>query len=355
MAKTLLIIWGIGITMMNLSDANAASVATDFAEQAPKQGDKYDNRPQVKTSDIKNMPKILWRYLTETRIAPEPAAAVPVHPVQLDEATDTDWLYRLGHSSMLLQLAGQHWLIDPVFSERASPFSWAGPKRFHEVPKGIDTLAKIDGVIISHDHYDHLDQDTIVALSDRVTQFVVPLGVGEHLQKWGVPEDKIVQLDWWQRLELEGLSVTATPSQHFSGRGLTDGNQTLWASWVLKTPDLNLFYSGDSGYFPGFKTIGERYGPFDLTILENGAYDKQWPNVHMTPAETMQAHLDLQGKHLMPVHNGTFDLALHPWYEPFNEILALADSHNVPLITPEMGEPVNLNQPNNHNRWWKNL
>ncbi len=300
------------------------------------------------------------RYLFEQRRDITPELPVPLQPLNAEglrqQSGSGMTVYRLGHSSLLLSIAGEFWLIDPVFSERASPVSWAGPRRFHPTPITIEQLPEIRGVIISHDHYDHLDRATIRQLKDRVASFVTPLGVGRHLQNWGVDADRIHQLDWWQSIELGELKLTATPAQHFSGRGLTDSNRTLWASWVIRSSDQSIFFSGDSGYFDGFREIGNRLGPFDLTIIENGAWDRNWDKVHMRPEQTLQAHLDLGGRVLMPVHNGTFDLALHPWHEPFARIRALADEAAVQLVQPQIGEQVAVGAPAHaESSWWANL
>jgi L-ascorbate metabolism protein UlaG (beta-lactamase superfamily) len=207
-------------------------------------------------------------------------------------------------------------------------------------------------VILSHNHYDHLDRGAIVQLAQKTAHFIAPLGVGDILTGWGVPAAKVRQLDWWDSTTVAGLELVATPAQHFSGRGLFDQNTTLWASWVINAPGLRLFFSGDGGYFDGFRQIGERYGPFDVTLMETGAYDQHWPDVHMQPEQTLQAHLDLRGRWLLPVHNGTFDLALHAWHEPFDRIVALAAQHGVPVATPEMGQPFDLRQPQTGHKWW---
>lgn len=302
---------------------------------------------------------LIKKYLLEKRVAPTPEQAVPLKQLSKTELIEDNRvgtaIYRLGHSSLLLAVDGEFWLIDPVFSERVSPVSWAGPKRFHPTPIGLSELPPIKGVVISHDHYDHLDKSTISALAEQVEHFVVPLGIGSYLQKWNVSPQKIQELDWWQSFELPKLTLTATPSQHFSGRGLTDRDQTLWASWVIKTAQQNIYFSGDTGYFDGFKTIGERLGPFDLAILENGAYNKLWPSIHMQPNDTMQAFLDLGAKALMPVHNSTFDLALHPWFEPLERIQALAVTHNAKAVTPIIGQQVKLPLQQSYDYWWQQM
>lgn len=301
--------------------------------------------------------RIIWRMLFDKPAEATPRQAVPV--AQLTQAqllaADDGSVFRLGHSTVLLKLRGGFWLTDPVFSDRASPMQWAGPKRFHAAPIGIDALPPIAGVILSHDHYDHLDYAAILALNAKTTHFITPLGVGDRLIEWGVDAAKVRQLDWWESTHVEGLRLVATPAQHFSGRGMFDGNSTLWASWVLLADDMRVFFSGDTGYFDGFKSIGERYGPFDLTMMETGAYDPSWPDVHMQPEETLQAHLDLRGKRMMPIHNGTFDLALHNWYDPFERIAALADAAGVPLATPGMGEALAIHPAQATARWWEQV
>jgi len=300
---------------------------------------------------------VLWRFMFDKPKDATPAAPIPVQPLTRQDLLDApdDSLWRLGHSTMLMKLGGHFWLTDPVFSERASPLSFMGPKRFHAPPLDIETLPALTGVIISHDHYDHLDHDAIRALAPKVAHFITALGVGDRLQAWGVPAEKIQQLDWWQETRVQGLKIVATPGQHFSGRGLSDGNRTLWASWVIDSGSSRVFFSGDSGYFDGFARIGERFGPFDLTLIETGAYDADWADVHMQPEQSLQAHLDVRGKVLMPIHNGTFDLALHPWTEPFERIAALAQQQGAALATPRMGERVDIHAPAASRLWWRDV
>ena len=300
---------------------------------------------------------IFWRMIFQKPASTRPAGVIPVKPLtreQLDEAADFS-VYRLGHSTLLLKLKGKYWLTDPVYAERASPFQWAGPKRFHAPPISLDELPPLEAVILSHNHYDHLDQKTVLQLAAKTQQFLAPLGVGDLLVKWGVPASKVQQLDWWQGTQLAGIRFIATPSQHFSGRGLFDHNQTLWASWVMIIDDVRIFFSGDSGYFDGFKEIGRRYGPFDMAFLETGAYDKRWEYVHMLPEQTTQAFRDLNAKWLFPIHNGTFDLAMHPWADPFEQITRLAGEQGIALTTPVMGEHLELLAPHTGSTWWRNL
>ena len=242
-----------------------------------------------------------------------------------------------------------------MFGERVSPFSFVGPKRFHPTPMALTDLPPIDGLLLSHDHYDHLDVPTIEYLRDKVQRYFVPLRVGARLQQMGVAPDRVAEFDWWQADEHAGVKVTATPSQHFSGRTLNDRDATLWASWVLESGGQRIFYSGDSGYFGGFKTIGERLGPFDLALMENGAYDNYWPAVHMTPEESVQAFQDLRGRVLYGVHNSTFDLAFHTWQDPMNRLADLAAQKNITLATPVIGEVLTVGQARQNVRWWDGL
>lgn len=300
--------------------------------------------------------KIAKRFLFEKRVNTEPQFALPVTPIDPVElsapAPNESAVFRLGHSSILMALNGEYWITDPVFSDRASPVQWAGPKRFHPTPIDLGALPNLKGVIISHDHYDHLDKGTIKKIHPKVESFYVPLGVGQHLLDWGVPQEKIVEFDWWQERKIGDITLVSTPANHFSGRGLFDSNATLWSSWVIKTPQHSLFFSGDTGYFSGFKEIGERYGPFDLTMMENGAYDKMWKNVHMTPEQSLQANIDLKGKMMLPIHNGTFDLAFHAWTAPLERITALAQSSDVTVATPLMGQRWFLDEAAPQATWW---
>ena len=271
----------------------------------------------------------------------------------LDSSQDA--VFRLGHSTLLLRIDGEFILLDPVFSERAFPVQWMGPKRFHHAPISIEELPQISAVIISHDHYDHLDKHAIKQLAEKTDKFVTPLKVGDHLLDWGVPRDKIIELDWWQHTQVNTLKITATPAQHFSGRGLFDRDQTLWASWVIQGWDSSIFFSGDSGYFDGFKQIGERLGPFDITLIETGAYHSLWSDIHMMPEQSLQAHIDLKGKVMLPIHNGTFDLALHDWFEPLERLQQLAHENDVQIRTPIFGAEVTIKQPLATTHWWRTV
>ena len=343
-----------GISMASCFLYPYNKVRATCKQSADQSNMKFRNVMPRQAPRLGKMLSIAWRVLTQkpkTTVPSNPIPVVALSKQALTDAPDAS-LWRLGHSTLLLKLNNEFWLTDPVFSERASPVQWMGPKRFHAPPISIDDLPSIKGVILSHDHYDHLDYASILKLASKVEIFITPLGVGERLIAWGIDRSKIRELGWWQDITILGIKLVAVPAQHFSGRGFRDGNRTLWVSWVIITEELRLFFSGDTGYHPDFKNIGERYGPFDVTMLETGAYDMQWPDVHMHPEETLQAHQDLNGNWLMPVHNGTFDLAMHAWHEPFDRIHKLAACNGVKLATPVMGEKLALKQPHEGERWW---
>ena len=314
--------------------------------QATISDGKFQNTEIEYKTELSSIWSFTKAYLTDDRESAVPDFPIPVMPVTRDALLnlDHDAVIRLGHSSLLLKIDGEFVLLDPVFSERAFAVEWLGPKRFHDTPISIDELPFIKTVIISHDHYDHLDKAAIKKLAHITETFVTPLKVGNHLRDWGVPDKQIVELNWWQSTTVSSMTFTATPSQHFSGRGLFDKDKTLWASWVIKGENTNLFFSGDSGYFGGFKEIGERFGPFDLTLMETGAYNHMWTEIHMLPEQSLQAHIDVKGHVMMPIHNSTFDLALHNWFEPLEKITQLANERQITVSTPKFGEVVNINQ-----------
>lgn len=259
-----------------------------------------------------------------------------------------------GHSTILLEIDGQRILIDPIFSDYASPIRGIG-KRFQPPVLNIDDIKDIDFVLISHDHYDHLDHKTILKLKERKLQYIVPLGVGAHLEYWGIESDKITELDWWNEIKVKGLTLTCTPAQHFSGRGLFNRNTTLWASWAIKSKHQNIYFSGDSGYSKHYKEIGDRLGPFDIAFLENGAYNSDWKFVHQLPEEGVQASLDLKSRTMVPIHWGMFDLALHSWYEPIQRVTAEAKKKGVTIIAPKLGQLVSTEQKYKQETWWQPL
>ncbi|MEK8031002.1 MBL fold metallo-hydrolase [Ideonella sp. DXS29W] len=262
----------------------------------------------------------------------------------------------LGHSTVLVEIDGYKVLTDPVWGPRASPLRFAGPKRFQPMPIRLKQLPLPDVVVISHDHYDHLDYPTVVALA-RHTQvpIVTSLGVGAHLEAWGIPQSRFVELDWWESYTAPGgeLQITAAPSQHFSGRGLKDRNATLWSSMVIRTARHRVFFSGDTGLTTEYERIRERLGPFDLIMLEVGAFHPSWGDIHLGPDNALKAWQLLGGGPFLPIHWGTFALALHPWDEPAETLLARAPGLQVPLVMPRLGEPVEPSRAETVSPWWR--
>ncbi len=263
----------------------------------------------------------------------------------------------LGHSTVLLEMDGARVLTDPVWGARASPSQWLGPKRFQPVPVALKALPRLDAVVISHDHYDHLCFATIRALARQDVPFVTSLGVGAHLQAWGVAPERITELDWWESHTVPGtgLTVTAAPSQHFSGRGLKDRNATLWSSMVLRSERHGVFFSGDTGLTTEYATIRNRLGPFDLVMLEVGAFHPAWGDIHLGPAHALEALELLGGGAFLPVHWGTFSLAMHDWDEPAESVLELGTRQGRRLVMPLLGEPVEPVRVESVTPWWRGV
>jgi L-ascorbate metabolism protein UlaG (beta-lactamase superfamily) len=261
----------------------------------------------------------------------------------------------LGHSTVLLEIDGVRVLTDPVWGERASPFGFTGPRRFQPVPVAIDQLPPLDAVIISHDHYDHLDHPTILAMAKLDVPFYTSLGVGAHLESWGVRAARITELDWWESVEVRGVSITAAPSQHFSGRGLGGRNATLWSSFALRGPRHSVFFSGDTGLTSEYEEIRRRLGPFDLVMLEVGAYHPAWGDVHLGPANALEALALLGGGRFLPVHWGTFNLAIHAWDEPAESLLTLAPARDALLVMPRLGEAIEPTRTEGVSPWWREV
>ncbi|KJR47427.1 Outer membrane protein romA [Desulfosporosinus sp. I2] len=285
-----------------------------------------------------------------------PNRAIPVEPlnsvIMPDESSKVTWF---GHSTLLLEMDGKRLLLDPMFSQTPSPFPLFGGRRYSKIlPIELENLPPIDIVIISHDHYDHMDYQTIKVLKDKVSHFCVPLGVGSHLVAWGVDPERIKELDWWNEFKFDGVTLVCTPSRHFSGRSVFDRDATLWSSWVIIGQETKAYFSGDSGYGPHFTKIGEKYGPFDLTFMECGQYDERWSAIHMMPEETVQAHLDVKGRILIPIHWSAFTLALHDWTEPIERVTKAARERNIGIATPKIGEAVMLGLGEYPNSiWWR--
>jgi L-ascorbate metabolism protein UlaG (beta-lactamase superfamily) len=262
----------------------------------------------------------------------------------------------LGHSTTLIEIDGTTVLTDPVWSERASPSRWAGPRRFHPPPLALASLPHIDAVLISHEHYDHLDMASVEALAARGIAFHVPLGIGPHLRAWGVPRAQIFEHDWWQQAELpSGLRLVSTPARHFNGRGVPGRIGALWTSWSLIGPRHRVFFSGDSGPSRAFSEIARREGPFDLALLEIGQYDFSWGDIHLGPIGALDAHAALGAKLLLPIHWATFQLAYHAWSEPAETLVREARRRGVGVVTPRPGEPIEPTLGRTTSAWWRAL
>ncbi|MFJ3639253.1 MBL fold metallo-hydrolase [Streptomyces sp. NPDC090108] len=313
----------------------------------------------------------------DTRPLRAPGGTLPVHATTFADLAKppvtglrVTWM---GHSSVLAEIDGHRVLFDPVWGDRCSPFPFAGPKRLHPVPLPLASLGPVDVVVISHDHYDHLDMPTIKALAGTDTLFAVPLGVGAHLEHWGVSPDRLRELDWHESTKVGGLTLTATPARHFCGRGLRNTQHTLWASWVVEGDEHKVFHSGDTGYFDGFRDIGAAHGPFDVTMIQIGAYSEYWPknhtdhrplpgawpDIHMSPAQGVQTHLDLQGGRphgvLLPIHWGTFNLAFHAWAEPGEWTRDAAEEVGQAVASPRPGEPFEPAGQIPTDPWWRSV
>ncbi|MGN8770472.1 MBL fold metallo-hydrolase [Paenibacillus barengoltzii] len=317
-----------------------------YAQSPNRQGRKFVYTEPVSPPQPAsgNMISVLRDYLRgNPRVRPDrPLPVVHLTPETLG-GLDRDMVVWLGHSALLLHFGGKRLLLDPMLGPSPTPVPPFGGKRFNpQLPFDLEDLPAVDAVILSHDHYDHLDYRTIKALKDKVGRFIVPLGVGSHLERWGVEPGRISEHDWWEELEWSGLKLVCTPARHFSGRGLANRNGTLWCSWVIASPERKVFFSGDSGYGPHFRQIGEKYGPFDLALMECGQYDPRWIDIHMLPEQSVQAHRDVQGGLLLPIHWAAFTLSLHDWNDPIRRATAEAERQGVPIATPKIGEPVYL-------------
>jgi L-ascorbate metabolism protein UlaG (beta-lactamase superfamily) len=299
--------------------------------------------------------QILWELIGGSASRPKAPIPLAAPAIYQGEASPlaVSWF---GHSTALVEIDGYRVLTDPVWSNRCSPSDVIGPQRLHPPPVQLEGLPSVDAVLISHDHYDHLDIDTVQALVRmQRAPFFVPLGVGAHLRAWGVPDERVIELDWNQSVRLGELTVICVPARHFSGRLFTRNN-TLWASWALVGPAHRAYFGGDTGYTRSFAQVGEEHGPFDLTLLPIGAYNTAWPDIHMNPEEAVRAHLDVTDSGsglLVPVHWGTFRLAPHPWSEPVERVLKAAETENVQVAVPTPGQRIDPAGPLRFNPWWR--
>jgi L-ascorbate metabolism protein UlaG (beta-lactamase superfamily) len=327
------------------------------ARQSPQwHGERFEN-PQPMWAGVRGA----WRRFVFGPSTPkvEPDAPLPmVHAGASAFARPPATGLRVtwfGHSSALIEIDGGRVLVDPFWSERASPVAWAGPRRWYAPPAALSELPEIDVVLISHDHYDHLDQATIVAMAPSRAVFVVPLGVGAHLSRWGIPDRRIIELDWWQSARVGGLELIATPARHASGRVSTKSDKTLWAGYAIVGAQHRAWYSGDTGFHADLARIGRRLGPFDVTLIEAGQYDADWPDTHLGPELAVEAHRLVRGKAMIPVHWALLKLANHPWTEPAERVLVAARCRGVHVLTPRPGESVEPGQAPTTAPWWPRM
>lgn len=329
-----------------------------YAKSPNYRDGKFINKEEVKLDmSMRDMGKSLAGFFGSSPNT-KPLMDIPVDKldsldiVHKKESTRLIWF---GHSAFLLQIGNKTILIDPMFGKVPAPHPLLATNRFSkELPIAVEKLPSIDAVLISHDHYDHLDYGSIQKLKNKVKMFYTPLGVGAHLREWGVERERIIEMDWWQEISQGDLIIRCTPAQHFSGRGITDRAKTLWSSWVLQSNKDKIFFSGDSGYGPHFKEIGDKFGPFNIAMLECGQYNEMWPDIHMFPEQTAQAGVDVRSRLIIPIHWGAFKLAMHPWTEPVERVSVKAKELNLEVLTPRIGEPINFNKMEvSTSEWWK--
>lgn len=324
-----------------------------FSKSPQFTGEIFENPWPTTTANFMAAMRTLPRYFSLQNGSPKDSL-----PVMFGEntqvATDTAcFVTWYGHSAFLFEIEGKRILMDPMLGESASPVSFFGKRFPYADAIPLDELVAIDAVIISHDHYDHLDYPSIVALKERVGHFYTPLGLGSHLKSWGVDASRITELDWWDEVKHDDLRIVACPSRHFSGRSIGDNNSTLWASWIIESEHHKLYFSGDGGYASHFKEIGEKEGPFDLAMMECGQYDSAWAEIHMMPEESVQAAMDLGAKQAMPIHWGAFQLGIHSWTDPIERFKKAGDAAGLNLLHPMIGERFQLGYDAPTKVWWE--
>lgn len=332
--------------------ASRRQLSTAAAGNPQYRGGAFINRtPASMLASSLTLPQVL-RLMASRGDTGKPSAPIGLMAPEFPQPASALAATWLGHASVLLEVDGQRVLCDPVWSERVSPTQLTGPRRLHPLPIDPQALPELAAVVISHDHYDHLDLATVDHLvRSQRAPFLVPTGVGAHLRRWGVPEDRIVELDWGAQQQVGELTLSCVEARHFSGRSLRR-NDTLWSSWVIAGPRHRVFFGGDTGYHSGFAEIGARFSGFDLTVLPIGAYSEYWPDIHMDPEQAWQAHGDLGGTLLLPIHWATFNLALHEWAEPVQRLIAAAGDHTDRLILPAPGERHLVGTPAPQADWW---
>ncbi len=313
---------------------------------------KFQNPVPTSAGKLSRLPQIL-KQLVQRDVEQRPVNGYHFEEIKTDDFMTQPLLANwLGHAAVLMKVDEKYILTDPMLGKRASPLKWLGPKRFFPSPIPVEQLPSLDLVLISHDHYDHLDYPTIVAIKEKTRCFVVPVGVIETLVFWGVPRKKIIELEWWQDQIIDGIKITAAPARHFSGR-LFNRNNTHWNSYVIETAANSFYFAGDSGFFEQYQELADRFSPFDFSFLPVGAYFEEWPDIHMDPEEAIKVWKIIKGGAFIPIHWGTFDLGLHSWYDPVQRLIEFTSKQPFPLLTPQPGEwfdPLNY-EPELH--WWK--
>lgn len=338
-------------------DVNKERQAT-YSNSAQFKDGVFHNKVKVfKDENFGKMLKMAYMFFTTKVENGRPKSDIKVQKLdsaQVSNYNNTARLIWYGHSAFLLQIDNKNILLDPMFGKVAAPLEILGENRFNrELPLEIEKLPQIDAIIFSHDHYDHLDYESVMKLKAKTNHFFVPLGVGVHLEAWDIPKEKITELDWWQETDYKDLKLVCTPSQHFSGRKMDNRMSTLWSSWIIQSKNENIYFSGDSGYATHFKEIGEKYGPFDIALMECGQYNKMWSDIHMMPEESAQAAIDVKAKKMMPIHWAGFKLALHSWTDPIERVSKKAQELKLPLVTPQIGEEFKVNDSlKTYDNWW---
>ena len=358
-----LVVLYFGFTTLSPNFGNAPSKEKqkNYKVSSQFKNGKFHNKKAVpKDLNFKETIAIAYKFFTTKVVNDRPKSDLQVSKLdstKVDEYNEEARMFWFGHSSFLLQVDGKNILLDPMFGKVAAPHPLLGADRFNKkFPLEVEKIPEIDAVLFSHDHYDHLDYETILKIKDKTKHFFLSFGVGTHLEAWGVATEKITELDWWKETNYEGLTFICTPAQHFSGRKFNTGQTTLWSSWVIQSKTDNIYFSGDSGYANHFKEIGDKYGPFDLALLECGQYNESWADIHMMPEETAQAGIDLKAKKAMPIHWGGFKLALHDWTDPIQRIQAEAEKLELKVITPKIGQEILVKDSlQTFENWWVDL
>ena len=348
----------IQISLFGCTATNAGDLVREqrIADSPQWNGEKFQNPEQVPATEWGKSLVTFWDYFFNKPEVYTPGPMLPAEPFDVsrwDGQRDLQFAW-LGHTTFLIKIDDKVILTDPMFSQQAGTYGWFSPIRYSKTLASTDNLPVVDVVLITHNHSDHLDEDSIKALISKTRRFIVPLAVGELLEEWGVSHKNITELDWWQKKSIDGLTITAAPAKHTSERGIFDKNKTLWASYGIQGKKQNLYLSGDSGWFKGLYEIGERLGPFDVSFFEIGAYGeiRGWKEVHYTPEQAVKAHQAVRGKLMVPGGWGAFDLGMFPWYEPIERFQIEANQAGIDYLTPKIGEVVRPGLVGGHEVWW---